>query len=144
MKKLLIFNAFLTLLSCTCLPQIPTQVLYVDQGCTVTIPDYTAMFLITDNCTNHTILQYPVIGSVLQDPEQFSVDIVARDAYGNTDAVTFNVQVIDTVPPVMQYIGDTVVVYHRNEIDLLISSFVSYRQHLGDSTARFLKLWFVQ
>lgn len=104
-KKIILLNAFLAFLSCTCLPQIPDQSLYIDTACRVTVPDYKGMFDVYDNCTNSTVMQYPPAGTVFDDPINFSVDIVARDAYGNSTAVTFNVEVIDTIGPQIRYIG---------------------------------------
>lgn len=145
-KRLFIFGLFLSLLSCTCLPQIPTQHLYVDSACTVTLPDYMTIFRVYDNCTDVQVVQYPEPGTILISPDPFSVDLVARDKYGNNTGVTFNIEIIDTIGPYFEYIGDTLHVYHHqvdHSLDSLIQSYVSYRQHLGDTAIqRSFKVYF--
>lgn len=130
-RKLFFLFVFLGFLSCDCLTQIPTQVLYVDTACMITVPDYTVLFRIRDNCTNYVLVQFPPPGSTFVDQDNFSVDIMATDSYGNSSSVTFNVLVIDTIAPVLQYIGDTTITYHRNEIDQLFDSVDAYRAYLN-------------
>jgi len=132
MKKLIFFAFFLSLIGChPCFTQPPDQTVYVDTACNVIVPDYTTMFRVVDNCTNSVIIQYPPAGTLIRDATNFSVDVIARDMYTNSNAVTFNVIVLDTIPPVLEYIDSAQTTYHMNEIDLMFHAMDAHREHIG-------------
>jgi hypothetical protein len=115
--------------------QIPQQTVFVDSSCNVIVPDFRDLFDVYDNCTNVTISQFPDSGFVINEPSAvFTVDILAEDAYGNGSYVTFNVQVVDAIAPTIRYIGDTIVVYHENELNQVITAREALRTHYGDTT----------
>ena len=71
-------------------------------SCTVTVPDYTGMATITDNCdATPTVIQTPPAGSTFTGAGgSFMVTIYATDASGNTGADFFSVLVRDGADPV--------------------------------------------
>jgi hypothetical protein len=134
MKKLVFFAIFAALIGChPCFTQPPDQTVYVDTACNVIVPDYTTMFFVEDNCTNVEVFQYPPAGTIIPEAVNFSVDIIARDAYSNSSGVMLNVIVLDTIAPVLIYIGDTIqaTLYHMNEIDLTFHAMDAHRESLG-------------
>jgi hypothetical protein len=142
-KRIFVFSLFLSLLSCTCLPQIPTQQLYVDSSCQATVPDYMTIFDVYDNCTDVDVVQYPAAGTILDQPDPFSVDLVAKDKYGNSTGVTFNVEILDTIGPQLIYTDDTLIVIHQEGLDQVIQWYIDYRHHIGDTAIeRKFTVWF--
>lgn len=147
MKKLLLFITIITLISCTCLPQIPPQYLYADENCQAELPNYLEAVSVLDNCGNATLTQEPLPGTILSaNNPYFRITITATDLSGNTDVEKFDVFLWDTIPPVIIWDsipGDTLV-YRRNDIDLLIDSYVAARKAKGDTTSNSFRLWFTR
>ena len=100
MKRLFGFLIVAALAACTCLSQIPDQLIYVDQNCEAVLPDYTPDVIVTDNCDNATISQVPNAGTLLTSAQPVTeITITAEDISGNQSSISFNVLLVDTIPP---------------------------------------------
>ncbi len=83
-----------------------TQTENADANCEFTLPDYIGMATIADNCdVNPTVTQTPAAGTVITAGIT-TITITATDADGNTASCTFDVDVIDTTPPVVNCPGN--------------------------------------
>jgi len=103
MKRLLGFLIVAALAACTCLSQIPDQLVYVDQNCEAIVPDYTPDVVVVDNCDNATIIQVPTPGTTLTSAQPTTqVVITANDISGNSASISFNVVLVDTIAPTIQ------------------------------------------
>jgi hypothetical protein len=120
MKKLLIASLVLFLLSgCKCLiAQIPNQYIYSGANCEAPLPNYLPWVYATDNCLLASIVQTPAAGTIL-NPQNMIANVVIRatDASGNSSQITFNVMLIDTVPPIIT-VDDTLL---TADIDVIFS-----------------------
>jgi hypothetical protein len=110
MKKLIILSfIFVTVVSCTCLSQIPPQYIYVGSNCTAVLPDFRDKVQATDNCSVSSLIQIPAAGYILNSINAtVVVTIKATDIFGNFSQVHFNVSLRDTTPPVIDTYGLTV------------------------------------
>lgn len=97
MKKFIQFSLLAIFYGCTCLAQIPTQYVYVDENCNAIIPDYSEMVVVQDNCNTPTLYQTPLPGTTISETVQ--VEMRAVDIYGNQSSVNFDVVLLDTIPP---------------------------------------------
>ena len=101
-QRLFFLCAFLSFLSCDCLTQIPTQVIYADHSCQAILPDYTAKIMVRDNCGIAHLFQEPFPGTILDaDNKQIQVVITAVDSSNNASFMQFDVIILDTIPPAM-------------------------------------------
>lgn len=117
MKKLLFLLSIILLSSCTCLiGQIPPQYLYVDETCGAAMPDYLTKIRVTDNCEIDTVWQSPTRGTWLTQPANNAM-IRAIDRFGNHTDVLFTVNLIDTVPPVIEIVDSTLITDVYGKID---------------------------
>ena len=117
MKKLLFLLSIVLLSSCSCLmSQIPAQYLYVDQSCGAAMPDYLSKIRVTDNCEIDTVWQSPTRGTWLTQPANNAM-IRAIDRFGNHTDVLFTVNLIDTVPPVIEIVDSTLITDVYGKID---------------------------
>ena len=82
----------------------------VDGSCNFTVPDYTGLTTIADNCSslapasapNLTVTQSPSAGTVVSgDGTVTTVTITATDAAGNSASCDFDLTLEDTTPPVV-------------------------------------------
>ncbi len=69
-------------------------------SCDFTLPFYGSMASVLDNCSNYTIDQTPVQGTIV-NPGITSITLVVTDAGGNTDQCTFDLTVLETEAPVI-------------------------------------------
>jgi len=70
----------------------------LDGNCEFIVPDYSALVTVTDICdSNPGIAQTPAPGTVVSATT--AIIITTTDANGNSDSCSFNVILIDTVPP---------------------------------------------
>ncbi len=75
--------------------------IYANANCQANLPDYTGDVTATDNCDNNlTITQNPAAGTIISGINN-TVTLTATDDSGNTDEVTFNVQIVDNTDPVI-------------------------------------------
>jgi len=138
MKKLFIPLLFL-LVSCNCLPQIPPQYLPANDDCEAFLPNYLEAVSVLDNCGGAVLTQEPLSGTILDANNPYCrVTITATDLSGNTDQEKFDVFLWDTIPPqiIWDFIPGDTIVQRRNDIDMLIDSYETYREHLGDTAIR--------
>ena len=82
----------------TC-PVTAPEVLYLDAGCSVELPDYG--YLVTDNCGLADVMQDPEAGETYNGPQVVTVTLTATDNSGNTTICTFEVELEDNLPPVV-------------------------------------------
>lgn len=106
MKKLFVFLSLVLLVGCTCFGQytISDQLVYVDSTCTAKIPNYLVewenILTVKDNCEGLVVQQFPDPGTLLDFATPIMrVNIIATDAFGNSDSLNFNVIAVDTIPP---------------------------------------------
>ena len=116
MKKLIGFLVVAVLTACTCLSQIPDQLIYVDENCEAVMPDFRPHVVVADNCDNATITQTPYVGSLLDSGQpQVQVVIKASDISGNeSNEIRFNVVLLDTISPVLSA-GPGLLVYNLKD-----------------------------
>lgn len=88
-----------------CMTQIPTQYYFATDSCTFYLPDYSQVVEIRDNCcvTDTGFVQIPNSGTLLTPGTEVTVTLIATDCYGNTSQMTFDVVIIDNVPPEFIY-----------------------------------------
>ncbi len=89
---------------------VPDQDEYVNSNCEFTLADYTSLASATDNCGGITfITQSPAAGTVVTGTVSV-VTITAQDGLGNSTNCTFNVNLIDTIKPVINIcVNDTTI-----------------------------------
>jgi hypothetical protein len=104
MKKLtILFSVLFFLSGCSCmLGQIPAQYIFVGENCSAVLPSYLDRVTATDNCVLASLIQTPAAGTVLTSAMMVNrVEIKATDNSGNSSSVSFDVVLIDTIPPVL-------------------------------------------
>jgi gliding motility-associated-like protein len=76
------------------------QEINIDQDCAYTLPDYTGLVFVVDNCdTDPVVTQSPAVGTVLTGATE--ITITASDNFSNKSVCTFTVIPNDNVPPVI-------------------------------------------
>ncbi|MFZ6053482.1 HYR domain-containing protein, partial [Halocola ammonii] len=81
-----------------------------DANCEFSIPDYTGMATVTDNCdSNPVVTQSPAVGTVLAGEGNVQViTLTATDAAGNESSCSFTITLIDVIAPSITCPGDIV------------------------------------
>ena len=75
------------------------KTLEANENCQTSLPDYTGDVSATDNCDDSpTVTQNPVPGSIISGTTNL-ITLTASDDDGNTDEVSFNVEVVDVTDP---------------------------------------------
>ncbi len=80
------------------------QNVFVDGDCLTTLPDYTGLATVSDNCaeaTAITVTQGAAAGAELTGLSTETVTLTANDGNGNTADCSFSVSVLDNTPPVL-------------------------------------------
>ncbi len=73
----------------------------LDADCNFTIPDYTGLTTVTDNCGAATVTQSPVIGTVISGHATVqTITLTADDGNGNANSTTFDVTLVDVTSPI--------------------------------------------
>jgi hypothetical protein len=86
------------------------QILFADNNCQTTLPDYIAMCTIQDNCDNDPFVQQiPPAGSIVSGATN-TVQILTEDEAGNTNSISFNAEVQDTTPPLITSILNDIII----------------------------------
>ncbi len=75
------------------------QTLNADANCEATLPDYAGLVTATDNCPGLSLIQVPVIATVINTTT--TVTFTATDAAGNMADCSFDVSIIDVTPPII-------------------------------------------
>lgn len=105
MKRLFLFSVMAMLYGCMMIAQIPRQYVYVDENCEATLPDYSYLVVVQDNCGAYELFQTPTPGTIIT--ESITVIFLARDIVGNEATESFEVTILDTIPPHI-YFNDTI------------------------------------
>ncbi|MGB0136612.1 MAG: HYR domain-containing protein [Flavobacteriales bacterium] len=84
-----------------------TQTEFVNDACEFTMPDYTGMAGVTDNCDAFTVTQSPEAGTVFT-LGTFEVTLTATDPDGNFTTCVFDMVVMDNTAPVVTCPADVV------------------------------------
>jgi gliding motility-associated-like protein len=81
----------------------PTPInIYVDANCQVSLPDYSGLAIVSDNCPNPlNVIQTPSPGTTLTLGPDLIVSLEVSDLSGNTAICQFSQQVFDTISPVL-------------------------------------------
>jgi len=123
MKKTFIalFTALL-MSGCACVfPQVPPQSLFIDETCGAAIPDYRPLLHFSDNCGIDTIEQMPTPGSWLT--KRFNTVMVrAHDTYGNYTDVLFSLELLDSTPPVLDSIDNSLIAQVYENVNSLYNA----------------------
>lgn len=102
-----IFIIFMILLftGCKCNAQIGTQFYFANDSCDFYVPDYSQAVEVRDNCCVDSagFYQTPHSGTKLRAGEDVHVTLTGRDCSGNTISMSFDVILIDTIPPSFFY-----------------------------------------
>ena len=82
--------------------------IFVDSSCDVSLPDYTGMVMVGDNCSSLlTVTQSPAPGTTISGAGTVTaVTLIAGDAFGNVDSCSFNVTAVDTIVPQITCVAD--------------------------------------
>ncbi|PHI20414.1 hypothetical protein CEQ90_08110 [Lewinellaceae bacterium SD302] len=78
------------------------QVIFTDENCSVDLPDYTDLVMVSDNCTGAGMIavdQIPSAGTTFSELGVNTLTLTADDGNGNTADCSFTVIVADNTPP---------------------------------------------
>lgn len=107
MKKLIFLLTIILFVGCTNCDlksqTIPDIFVYVDPDCNYTVADFRVIFDYMDNCGIKDTIQLPAPGTIVSivTSPTVSVEVIARDFSDNIARVTFNVILIDSIPPII-------------------------------------------
>lgn len=122
MKKLIGFLILAVFVGCTCIGQLQTQYLYADDACMAQLPDYLQIVSVSDNCSEVSLTQSPPANAYISVHTE--VTITATDQAGNINSSSFQVMLLDTIPPVLWF-TDTIA-YNVNQIKDVYFTFVGW------------------
>jgi hypothetical protein len=143
MKRLFLFSIMTLLYGCMMIAQIPRQYVYVDENCEASLPDFSDLVVVYDNCGAYELFQTPVPGTMISTETE--VTMLARDLSGNEASASFYVSILDTIPPNFYY-NDTMIVqlnpewkgYTDQEVSDMYRTFYGWIQY---NNARFNELY---
>ncbi|WP_430405237.1 gliding motility-associated C-terminal domain-containing protein [Fluviicola sp.] len=75
---------------------------YLNNSCQYVVPDFKSTVSITDDCSGSMNIDYsqiPAAGTILTGQGNTIVKLYAEDAYGNIDSCSFNMSLLDNLPP---------------------------------------------
>jgi hypothetical protein len=81
-----------------------SQSIHLNSSCSATLPDYTALVTVSDNCTatgDIIVTQSPIAGSSVSGAGTAVITLTATDIAGNVSTCTFNLSKQDVTAPVM-------------------------------------------
>jgi uncharacterized lipoprotein YddW (UPF0748 family) len=84
------------------------QTVQVDAACTVTVPDYRSLAIVSDDVTpvnQLTITQTPAAGTILTGTGTHNITLTATDAAGKSASCSFTVTAADTIAPTISAIS---------------------------------------
>jgi hypothetical protein len=105
MKKLIGFLIVAGLVACNCIGQVvKTQTIYATSTCQAPLPNYTTIVTVSDNCNIKSFTQTPVAGTMLNAANPaVTVTLRAEDNGGNVRTKSFQVVLLDTIKPVLNF-----------------------------------------
>ncbi len=86
----------------------PTQMLILGPTCSATLPDYTGLATVMDNCALMSVTQAPAASTTVSGAGPLTVTLTATDNCGNTSTCTFTVNKVDITPPMVTCFPDTI------------------------------------
>lgn len=95
----------LLIMTSCCTAQIGTQFYFANDSCEFYLPDYSQAVEVRDNCCvdSTSFWQEPHSGTRLIPGHDITVTLHGRDCFGNTISMTFDVIVVDSIPPTFYY-----------------------------------------
>ena len=79
---------------------------YYDSNCSFLLGDYTLSSIFSDNCDNNTIIsQFPLPGSLISSDTLITITV--SDISGNNTSCSFDLNLIDTISPILTCFSDT-------------------------------------
>jgi hypothetical protein len=75
------------------------QMLVLGSACTATLPDYTGMATVSENCGVQSVAQSPAAGTTVSGAGPMAVMLTVTDINGLTDTCSFTVNKVDDTPP---------------------------------------------
>lgn len=86
---------------------------YYNNNCLFSIIDYTSRIVVLDNCdTTFTITQSPTLGSIVNSDTVITLTVT--DLSGNSSNCSFNLNLLDSINPVISCLGDTLDYFNGN------------------------------
>ena len=86
---------------------------YYNTNCLFSVIDYTNRVIVLDNCdTSFTITQTPTLGSMVSSDTVITLTVT--DLSGNSSDCSFNLNLLDSINPVISCLGDTLDYYNGN------------------------------
>lgn len=80
---------------------IPDRIENAGPNCSFTIPDYTSITTISDNCGTPSISQTPAPGTIITGVgTSHNISISATDVFNNVSTISFTITLADNTPPV--------------------------------------------
>ena len=104
------------------------QVIYVDENCEATLPDFRSFVTATDNCTsedNLTITQLPEAGIEISGNSN-NIILTVTDESGNSNQVSFNVSVVDNIMPEILSVHNDQTVYVDDNCEFLLEDYTIF------------------
>lgn len=99
-----LLTALLILIGGIATAQIGTQWYLANDSCQFYVPDYSQAVFIQDNCCDSsTFIQVPNSGTLLNVGDEVKVTLYAIDCNNNQRSMSFDIVVIDNVPPEFYY-----------------------------------------
>ena len=130
MKRFLLLFSLVILIGCSCLSQIPPVTGYVDVNCEATLPDFTVLVTVSDNCDAATLAQIPVAGTIVGKGIT-KVVVAAMDESGNTKSVNASFIALDTISPIIT-IDETAFLYLDEDVYQMYRTFACWTQYNKD------------
>jgi hypothetical protein len=115
-----------------------TQTIVLEADCTATLPDYTGMAVVSDNCGVQGVTQSPAIGTQVSGAGPMVVTLTVTDVNGLTNACTFTVTKVDNTQPSITCTNQTLTFNGENTIQLVADNLIESTDNCGiGSTALF-------
>ncbi len=98
----------------------PDQQLYANEECEVALIDFTKYVTATDNCDDSlTIIQIPEEGNIISGAIN-NIKLIVTDKSGNHSDVSFNIEVIDTVKPIIECINSKTIELTQGQLSYTV------------------------